>query len=79
MESLLLSFEIGNAGRQIQIACDEQGMAVLIQALEKIRAVGGDVDLLSPSNGGRELMDQTLWGQEAVGKVVIIRAGEWPA
>jgi len=54
-------------------------MAVLIQALEKIRAVGGDVDLLSPSNGGRELMDQTLWGQEAVGKVVIIRAGEWPA
>jgi hypothetical protein len=71
----MLSFQIKNAGREIQIDCDEQGMATLIGALEKVR-FGDHVHLLAPSNGGRELDEKTLWGRDAVGEVVINWVGD---
>jgi hypothetical protein len=72
----MLSFQIINEGRGIQIGCDEQGMATLIGALEKIRPTGGHVHLRTPSNGGRELSEQTPWGKETVGEVIITWAGD---
>ena len=51
----MLSFEIVNEYRGIQVLCDKQGMATLIGALEKIQKAG-HVHLLTPSNGGRDLV-----------------------
>jgi hypothetical protein len=71
MENSMLSFQLANEGREIQIECDEQGMNTLIGALEKIRYKGGHVHLRTPSNGGRELSEKTPWGDDAIGEVVI--------
>jgi hypothetical protein len=76
MENSMLSFQVVNSGREIQIACDEQGMTTLIGALERIRHTGGHVHLRAPSNGGRELSEKTLWGDDAVGEVVITCNGD---
>lgn len=59
----MLSFQIINSGRGIQIDCDDQGMATLIGALERIRPTGGHVHLCTPSNGGHELNEKTLFGE----------------
>lgn len=72
----MLSFELANAGRAIEISCDEQGMAALIKALEKVRSDGDHVHLLTPSNGGRELSEKNPWGKEAIGEVIINWVGE---
>jgi hypothetical protein len=72
----MLSFQIINSGRGIQICCDNQGMATLIGALEKIRPTGGHVHLCTPSNGGRELSEQTPQGEETIGEVIITWTGD---
>jgi hypothetical protein len=61
----MLSFQIINEGRGIQIACDDRGMATLVGALEKIRPTGG-----------RELSEKTPWGAETIGEVIITWAGD---
>ena len=67
----MLSFQITNSGRAIQINCDGDGLTTLVAALEKIRHTGGHVHLLTPSCGGHELEEQTPWGEEAVDEVII--------
>lgn len=71
----MLSFQIVTPN-EIQIHCDDSGMATLIGALEKIRPDGGHVHLLTPSNGGRELDEQTPWGDPTVGEVIITWVGD---
>src|SRR4029453_7021412 len=74
----MLSFRIDDSDRSIHIDCDNRGMAILVDALERARASGAHVHLLTPSNGGRELDARTPWGSEATGEVVI-RAAIEPA
>jgi hypothetical protein len=71
----MLSFHVINEGRGIQVNCDKQGMATLTRALEKAQHAG-HVHLLTPSNGGRELSEQTAWGKETIGEVIITWTGE---
>jgi hypothetical protein len=71
----MLSFQMINEGRGIQMNCDEEGMVTLIEALKKIKTAG-HVHLLTPSNGGRELSEQTPWGKETIGEVIITWTGE---
>jgi hypothetical protein len=75
MESAMLSFQVTNSGRAIQICSDDGGMTTLIGALEKIRLTAGHVHLLTPSNGGHELSEQTPWGEATIGEVVITWVG----
>ena len=72
----MLSFHISNEGREIQICCDEEGIATLIKMLERVRADGDHLHFFSPSNGGRDLSDTTPWGQQAIGEVIINWVGE---
>ena len=67
----MLSFQITNSGREIQIYCDEAGITILIDSLNRLRSSPGHIHLLTPSNGGRELNEQTPWGDAAVAEVVI--------
>jgi hypothetical protein len=72
----MLSFKIANEGRAISIACDEQGMATLIKALERARSNGDHIHMCTPANGGRELDEKTPWGAQAIGEVIIDWVGE---
>jgi hypothetical protein len=72
----MLSFELANEGRAIEISFDEQRMAALIKALERVRADGDHIHLCTPSNGGRELSEKNPWGKEAIGEVIINWVGE---
>jgi hypothetical protein len=72
----MLSFEIINSGQGIQIACDQQGLATLIGALEKLRNTADHIHLLTPSNGGHELSEQTPWGGKAIGEVIVTTGGD---
>lgn len=72
----MLSFQITNSGREIQIYCDEEGVAKLIASLEEIRSTGSHIHLCTPSNGGQELSEKTPWGGDAVGEVVISFGGD---
>lgn len=74
--NFMLSFELANAGRAIEISCDEAGMAALIKALERVRADGDHLHLRTPSNGGRDLSEKSPWGQDAIGEVIINWVGE---
>ena len=71
----MLSFQVTN-GSTVQIFCDDEGMATLIGALDKIRPTGGHVHLCAPSCGGKELSDQTPWGDDAVAEVIVTWTGE---
>src|SRR5882757_2276802 len=64
-DSWMLSFQIINSGRGIQIFCDSEGLATLAGSLEKLRATAGHIHLRTPSNGGHELSEKTPWGNEA--------------
>jgi hypothetical protein len=73
---MMLSFEVIDSGQTIQILCDQQGLETLIGALEKLRGTADHIHLRSPSNGGRELSEQTPWGHEAIGEVIIGTGGD---
>lgn len=66
----MLSFELTNEGRGIQAYCDEQGLATLIRALEKLRSTRGHMHLCTPANGGRDLSEKNPWGADAIGEVI---------
>jgi hypothetical protein len=71
----MLSFEVTNGGRTIQIDCDSEGLATLIEALEKVRSTG-HLHLRAPSIGGHDLSDTTPFGKPAVGDVSITTGGD---
>ena len=72
----MLAFQIINSGKTIQINCDDQGMATLISALQKIRPSGGHVHLRGPSSGGSDLSEKTPWGESAAGEVILTWSGD---
>jgi hypothetical protein len=76
VEDSMLSFELANEGRAIEISLDEQGIVALIKALERVRADGDHIHLCTPSNGGRDLSEKSPWGKEAIGEVIINWVGE---
>jgi hypothetical protein len=69
----MLSFEITESGKAIQIYADNDGLLVLQNALDRATSAG-HLHLLSSSNGGNELNDANPWGQVAIGEVIISAA-----
>ena len=67
----MLSFEVKNFGKEIQIHCDDEGVALLISRLEEGRSSGGHIHLRTPSIGGEELCGKTPWDKDAVPEVII--------
>jgi hypothetical protein len=61
--------QLTNEGRGIQVFCDEQGLATLIGALEKLRSTRGHMHLCTPANG-RDLREKNPWGSDAIGEVI---------
>lgn len=73
----MLSFQVTNAGKSIQVDCDREGLGRLISVLEKVKAGElGHVHLRAPSAGGHVLSDKTPWGKDAVGEVIISLGGD---
>ena len=72
----MLSFQLANEGRAVEISIDEQGMVVLVRMLERVRADRDHLHFRTPSNGGRELSEKTPWGKDAIGEVIINWVGE---
>jgi hypothetical protein len=75
----MLGFQLTDEGRTIQIYCDEEGGAVLIRALEKLRADGGHVHLRTRSDGasrGLELSEKDPWGRGTIPEVIIDWVGD---
>jgi len=68
----MLSFELVEGGKAIQIECDRVGMAILLKTLG---ALVGDAashrHLRSPGCGGSELSETTPRGRPAIGEVII--------
>jgi hypothetical protein len=69
----MLSFEVAESGKAIQIYADREGLAVLQSALERVVNLG-HVHLRSKANGGKELNDPNPWGNAAIGEVIISTA-----
>jgi hypothetical protein len=68
----MLSFQIVNSGKEIQVYCDEDGLDLLISKLVYMKNKDvGHIHLCSPSAGGKVLNDKTPWGDSAVPEVVI--------
>ncbi len=73
----MLSFQLTNEGKAIQVDCDKEGLASLISVLKEIEvSETGHVHLRAPSSGGKMLSDKTPWGSPAVGEVVISLGGD---
>jgi hypothetical protein len=73
----MLSFQVTNSGKSIQVDCDSEGLEILIAALEEFKTKGlSHVHLRAPSAGGHVLSDKTPWGKEAVGEVIITLGGD---
>ena len=73
----MLSFEVTNSGKSIQVDCDSEGLGILIAALEEFKTKDlSHVHLRAPSAGGHVLSDKTPWGKEAVGEVIISLGGD---
>jgi hypothetical protein len=66
----MLSFEVIESGKAIQIYADDEGLSVLRNALERVTN-SGHLHLRSIANGGKELSDSNPWGKAAIGEVVI--------
>jgi hypothetical protein len=69
----MLSFEIIQSGKTIQIYADTDGLLILRRALERVTSAG-HLHLRSSANGGKELNDANPWGQAAIGEVIISAA-----
>jgi hypothetical protein len=68
----MLSFQIINSGRTINVDCDAKGMAILLKALAQL--VGdraSHVHLWTAAASGGQLSDKTPWGEDAVPEVII--------
>ena len=69
----MLSFELIESGKTIQICADDEGLALLRNALERVTS-SGHLHLRTIANGGNELNDKNPWGQAAIGEVIITTA-----
>jgi hypothetical protein len=69
----MLSFELIESGKAIQIFADDEGLSLLRKALEQVTS-SGHLHLRSIANGGNELNDANPWGKAAIGEVVITAA-----
>jgi hypothetical protein len=69
----MLSFEVIEAGKAIQIFADDEGLSLLQKALERVTSAG-HLHLRSSANGGKELNDMNPWGKPAIGEVIITTA-----
>jgi hypothetical protein len=67
----MLSFEVLEGGKIIQIYCDSDGMATLVETLESLVRQSGHKHLRGPSAGGQALSETTPFGDPAVGEVII--------
>jgi hypothetical protein len=75
----LLSFEITDDGKAIQIHCDWEGLTRLRQRLDEFVKLGGHIHLRSPGAGGKDLDDLNPWDQPAIPEVIITGGGDdWP-
>jgi hypothetical protein len=74
--AMTLSFEIvqPEKAQAIQIYCDDEGLATLKRALERVAELG-HLHLLSRPNGGKELSEQTPFGDAAIQEVIITYHG----
>jgi hypothetical protein len=66
----MLSFEVIESGKAIQIYADDNGLSVLRKALDRV-VTSGHIHLLSIASGGKELDDSNPWGKAAIGEVII--------
>jgi len=66
----MLSFEVIESGKTIQICADDEGLSLLRKALERVTGPG-HLHLRTVANGGKELNDTNPWGQVAIGEVII--------
>jgi hypothetical protein len=69
----MLSFEVIESGRAIQIFADDEGLSLLRKVLEQVTS-SGHVHLRSIANGGNELNDANPWGNAAIEEVIITAA-----
>jgi hypothetical protein len=69
----MLSFEIIESGKTIQIYADSDGLLLLRKALERVTSAS-HLHLRSSAKGGKELNDANPWGQAAIGDVIISAA-----
>jgi hypothetical protein len=68
----MLSFQITDSGRKINVDCDAKGMAILLGALAKL--VGeraSHLHLWTSAASGGVLSEKTPWGEDAVREVII--------
>ncbi len=66
----MLSFEIIESGKAIQICADDEGLSLLQKELETARTAG-HIHLLSRSNGGNQIDEANPWGAPAIGEVIV--------
>ena len=68
----MLSFELTEDGKAIQIHCDSQGIGILLEKLsEQVRERGGHTHLRGPSAGGKDLNEISPFGVKAFSEVII--------
>ena len=75
IEAEMLSFQIIQSGTAIQVHLDEEGLAMLLSRIKDARRFG-HVHLRTASNGGKELDEETPFGEKAVGEVIVDWEGE---
>ena len=74
----MLSFEVLDGGQKIQIFCNQDGMARLLENLASLVRHGGHTHLWGPAAGGDALSDVTPFGDPAVAEVVIDFVPSYP-
>ena len=67
----MLSFQIVNEGKAVQICCDHDGMSILLEKLAQLIRDPDHVHLRSPASGGKDLSETTPFGEPALGNVII--------
>jgi hypothetical protein len=68
----MLSFQVDDSGRKINVDCDAKGMSILLGALAQL--VGeraSHIHLWTAAASGGVLNEKTPWGDEAVPEVII--------
>jgi hypothetical protein len=68
----MLSFQISDSGRKVNVYCDAKGMATLLGTLAKLVGERASHAHLWPASApGGHLDEKTPWGEEAVREVII--------